>query len=272
MTTTSIVLAFRWLFVAGSLALAVGCATPSNYRNWTPDLATMPYVDLDGTRVTVHNVRNCTYLTDEEYVVNHYTKSFDLNDLQSADFLGVPFEGLPMIAHTMLSFGLRDGSHLALSVEIRRERNEEYRTLNGMFNQYELMYVFGDERDLIKLRTEYRKSDVYLYHATATPEQVRNLFVDVARRANKLAKEPEFYNTLTNNCTTNIAQHINHLAPNTIPYSIRVLLPGYSDRLAYDLGLIEKHGTFEETRRRAYINGQAALHRDDPDFSKMIRR
>lgn len=272
MTATSSVLAFRWLVATCWIALAVGCAAPSNYRDWAPDLATMPYAELDGNRVTVHNVRNCTYLTENEYVVNHYTKSFDLDELQSVDFIVVPFEGLPMLAHTMLSFGLKDGGHLAVSVEIRRERNEEYRTLNGLLNQYEIMYVFGDERDLIKLRTEYRKSDVYLYHATATAEQVRKLFVDVAQRANKLAKEPEYYNTLTNNCTTNIAQHINRLAPNTVPYGPGVLLPGYSDRLAYDLGLIEKHGTFEETRRRAYLNGQTALHRDDSDFSAQIRR
>jgi hypothetical protein len=273
MTASSIGLAFRWLLAAGGIALAVGCAAPSNHRDWAPDLAVLPYAELDGSRVTIHNVRNCTYLTENEYVVNCYDKSFPLEQLQSVDFLVVPFEGMSsMLAHTMLSFGMSDGSRLAVSVEIRRERNEEYQLISGFLNQYELMYVLGDERDLVKLRTEYRKSEVFLYHAKATPEQVRELFVEVVRRVNKLAVEPEFYNALTNNCTTNIASHINHLAPNRVPYGLGVLLPGYSDRLAYDLGLIESYGTFEETRRRAHINAIATLHRDDPDFSAKIRR
>jgi hypothetical protein len=272
MNRTWITLGCRLLLAVGALALAEGCAAPSNHRDWAPDLATMPTADLLDDRVTVHNIRNCSYLTEEEFVLNYYDRSFDLKQIKTVDFLVVPFTGMPMLAHTMLSFGLDDGSHLAVSVEIRRERGEEYRLLNGMLNQYELIYVLGDERDLVKLRTKYRGSDVYLYHGTATPEQVQSLFVDIARRINELAVEPEYYNTFTNNCTTNIAQHINHLSPNLVPYNLSVLLPGESDRLAYNLGLIEKHGTFEETRRRAKINTVASVCADDPEFSAKIRR
>jgi len=114
--------------------------------------------------------------------------------------------------------------------------------------------------------------DVYLYRSTATPKQARELFVDVMRRVNKLVEEPEFYDTLTNNCTTNIRNHINHLKPDEIPYGYRVLLPGYSDRLAYDLGLIQHYGSYEETRLRARVNYEACLHHDDPAFSQLIRR
>jgi hypothetical protein len=113
---------------------------------------------------------------------------------------------------------------------------------------------------------------VYLYRSTATPKQAQDLFVDVMRRVNKLAREPEFYDTLTNNCTTNIRNHINHLKPDEVPYDYRVLLPGCSDHLAYDLGLIEHHGSYEETRARARVNYQAYLYRDSPAFSQEIRR
>ena len=123
--------------------------------------------------------------------------------------------------------------------------------MKGFFQQYGLMYVVASERDVIQRRVNCDLSDVFLYRSTATPEQARKLFLDVMRRVNKLAREPEFYDTLTNNCTTNIRNHINHLKPDEIPYDYRVLLPGYSDRLAYDLGLIERHGSYEETRLRA---------------------
>ena len=261
--------ALAW--VAGALLL-VGCAAPSNHRDWSPELAVLPYSERVGDQVTVHNVRNCAYLSEDEFVVKYYDKQYDLNRLRSVDFLVVPFDGIPSLAHTMLSFGFDGDNFLDVSVEVRKQKGQTYQLVKGMLHEYELMYVVGDERDLIQLRTEYRKSDVYLYRATATPEQARELFVDVFDRVNKLASQPEFYDTLTNNCTTNIAQHINHLAPHKIPFDYRVLLPGYSDRLAYDLGLIEHHGTFEETKRRAHINAVAAVYRDDPDFSGKIRR
>jgi len=130
----------------------------------------------------------------------------------------------------------------------------------------------ADERDVVKLRTTYRGDDVYLYRAKATPEQARLLFVDVMRRVNHLAAAPEFYNAFTNNCTTNIVNHINHVAPGTVPHSLKILLTGHSDRLAYDLGLLEIEGSFAETRRHANISAVARKNADASDFSEVIRR
>ncbi len=157
-------------------------------------------------------------------------------------------------------------------MEIRREQGETFGPLKGFFNQYEIMYVVGDERDLIELRTNYRLDDVYVYRARATPDQARRLFIDVMNRVNKLVYEPEFYNTLTNNCTTNIRDHINRLNPDRVPYDYRVLLPGFSDQLAYDLGLLETDASFPETRLRSRVNYLAYLYRDSPDFSVRIRQ
>src|SRR5262249_45004567 len=140
--------------------------------------------------------------------VHHFDKAYDLTKLKTVDFLRVPFPETDELAHTMLSFGFDDGEYLALSVEIRKEQEETYNPVWAMFNKYELMYVLGDERDLIGLRSNFRRNDVYLYETNATPEQVRKLFEGVLARANKLKKEPEFYNTLTNNCTTNLVRHV----------------------------------------------------------------
>jgi len=245
---------------------------PSNDRDWTPGMEVMPKADFSGERVTVRNVRSCRYRTYDDFDVYYHDKSFDLGKLTTVDLIVVPFNDMPGIAHTMLSFGFDDRDYVAVSVEIRREKGEKYNVLKGFFRQYELMYVVADEQDVITKNANKSPSEVYLYRSTATPEQARELFVDVMKRVDKLVDQPEFYNTVSNNCTTNIRSHINHLKPDRVPYDYRVLLPGYADRLAYDLDLIEHNGTFEQTKERARINYQAYLYRDDPDFSRKIRR
>ncbi|PQO44332.1 DUF4105 domain-containing protein [Blastopirellula marina] len=261
--------------VWGLLALIfTGCAslTPKNGRNWAPDQTRLPtYEDLAG-QITIHNVRNCRYTSSDEYVVQYYDKQFNLSDVQSVDFLIAPFDDTPAVAHTMLSFGLADGDQIVSSVEIRKEADEEYSAWKGFFNQYELMYVIGDERDIINLSSNQYKSDVYLYRTTATPEQSQQLLIDVLQRANKLAVKPEFYNTLTNNCTTNIVRHVNDLAPDRVSYNYKVLLPGYSDEYAYELGLLDQSVPFDELKQRSRINDLAEKYEYDPDFSAKIRR
>lgn len=244
---------------------------PSNRRDWVPEQTVLAYADFDGDRMTVHNIRDCRWLVPNEVVTAHYDKTFDLDKLRSVYFIVVPFNETPSLGHTMISFGFKDGEYLAVSVEIRRERGETFNPIRGFIQQYELMYVVASERDLIQKRVVCDLCDVYLYRSTATEEQARKLLADVMRRVNKLYEEPEFYDTLTNNCTTNIRNHINNLRSDRVPYDYRVLLPGYSDRLAFDLGLIERHGSYDQTRLRARVNYQAYLHRDDPAFSRAIR-
>jgi Domain of unknown function (DUF4105) len=244
---------------------------PSLNRLWRPDLAVLPYADFQENRITIRNVRNCRYRTEEDYDVRHYDLEFDLNDVQGVDFVIVPFTNAPLLAHTMLSFGLRDGRHFMISVEARLEQGEQYSVAGGSDNEFELMYLIGDERDLVPLRTEVRVVDVYLYPGRATPDQAQNLLVDMLARVNKLAREPEFYDTLTNNCTNNLVQHVNKLRPGAIPNDVRVLLPGRSDALAYELGLLDIDGSFEVAKLTSRINTQVHLYRDDPDFSSKIR-
>lgn len=256
------------------LLAATGCKmiAPSNARNWQPDQTQLAYAIYQGDHIQVHNIRNCKYLSTEEYVLDYYDKTIDLRKLKTVDFIVCPFDNMPQLAHTMLSFGFEDGYHLCLSVEIRREEGESYAAWKGSLRQYELMYVLGDERDLIQLRTNHRGEAVYLYRSRATPEQAQALFVDVMDRVNKLYREPEFYDTLTNNCTTNLVRHINRLQPHRVPYNYQVLLPGHSDRLAYNLGLLDTTVSFDETKRQAYINPRAQQFAEHPDFSTLIRR
>lgn len=245
---------------------------PSNNRLWRPDLAILSYADFEGDSITLHNVRNCRYRTEEDYDVRHYDLRFALDEVRTVDFIVVPFKNAKLLAHTMLSFGLVDGRHFIVSVEARLEQGEKYSPYGGSMRGYELLYVIGDERDLIPLRTEVRQVDVYLYPGNANPDQVQDLLVDMLRRANQLASHPEYYDTLTNNCTTNIVDHINRLRPGTVQLDPRVLLPGHSDNLAYELGLLKIDGKFDEVKERYRINVLSAIYQDDPDFSTKIRR
>jgi hypothetical protein len=275
---------FVWqiAFLAGLCGALAGCRTvekslrPSHFRDWVPEQALLPQAEFHGNEVTVRNVRNCQYFANDVYIVDYYDKTVDLNAVRSVDFIVVPFDGFPALAHTMISFEIQqtDGSsdYLAVSVETRKEKHERYNPVKGSARQYELMYVVADERDVLQLRSNFNREDVFLYHTTATPEAARLLLADIFQRVNQLAKQPEFYDTLTNNCTSNIVTHVNRIKPNRIMTDVRVLLPGYSDQLAYDEGLIERHGTFLETRQRAYINPKAQQFAGRDDFSERIRR
>lgn len=245
---------------------------PSNDRDWTPDQAVLPTAEFRGRQVAVRNIRNIRYRTIDDFDVHYYDRTFDLDRITSVDFIVVPFNDTPGIAHTMLSFGFDHRDYLGLSVEIRKERGEKYSPIKGFFRQYELMYVLADERDLILKNCMQWRANVYIYRTKAGPDQARKLLVDVLNRVNKLAAEPEFYDTLTNNCTTNIRNHINRCFPDRVPYDYRVLLPGYSAELAYDLGLLDTELSFVETQRRARVNYSAYLYRDAPDFSVKIRQ
>lgn len=245
---------------------------PSNDRDWSPDQAVLPEVEVEGDRVAIRNIRDFAYRTPTDYTPRYYDRTFDLDALDSVDFVVEHFSAWEGAGHMLLSFGFGGRDYVAVSVEIRKEKGESYSALKGCFKQYELMYVIGDERDLIGLRANARGDDVYLYPARTTREKMRALFLDVLARAARLRREPEFYHTLANACTTNIADHVNVVSPRRVPFSLRTRMAGYADLLAYELGLIDTDAPLEELRRRHHINEAAAAHRDAPSFSRGIRK
>lgn len=248
-------------------------AQPSQRRDWRPELSILPFAEFEDDEVVVRNVRQCRWRSKTDYDVKHDDWRFNWDDVQSVDYIVVPFEDTPMLAHTMLSFGLSDGRHLALSVEARLEAGESYSPLAGTARQYDLMYILGDETDIIGLRAEVRKDNILLYKSIVTPEQSAALLKSVLERANKLVSEPEFYNSLSNSCATNVAEHIQLMKPErNFLDDWRLLFPGHSDRLAYELELIDTSRPFEEVQSDAYVSLKARQHLGSPDFSELIRR
>jgi hypothetical protein len=258
--------------VAVALVLVVwGSARPSNDRDWPPEVAVLPSATIDGERVTVHNIRNFDYRTETEFTPAYYDRTFDLRRLDRVDLVASYWMG-PAIAHLFVTFGFGD-DHLAISVEVRRARTKPYATLPGLFRQYELVYIVADERDVIRVRTNYRKSppeEVYLFRLLAPIENGRRVFLDYMRDINALREHPRFYNTLTTNCTTMILAHA-AVNPGSIPYSWKVLLSGYAPEYAYDRGRLDRSLPFEELKRRGHINAAAQAADQAPDFSRRIR-
>ena len=262
------------LAFAAALALVLGVwgsATPSNDRDWQPDVAVLPWATLDGDLVTVHGIRNFDYQSETEFRPAYYDRTFDLRRLDRVDLVSVYWMG-PAIAHILLSFGFGD-QHLAISIEVRKERGEQYSSLAGFFRRYELFYVVADERDVIRLRTNYRKDppeDVYVFRVAGPGENARRIFLDYLREINELRDQPRFYNTLTTNCTTMILAHT-AVNPGHLPYSWKILLSGYTPEYAYEMGRLDQSLPFEELMRRSQVNAAAQAADQAPDFSQRIR-
>jgi hypothetical protein len=253
------------------VALAWAGAAPSNDRDWQPEVAELPWASVDGDLVTVHNIRNFDYRSETDFTPAYYDRTFDLRRLDRVDLVAVYWMG-PAIAHMMVSFGF-GGEHLAISIEVRKEKTESYSTVAGFFRQFELFYVVADERDVIRLRTNYRKDppeDVYVFRTVAPIENGRRLFLDYIRDINELRDHPRFYNTLTTNCTTMILAHT-AVNPGHLPYSWKILLSGYTPEYAYEHGRLDRSLPFEELMKRSLVNAAAQAADAAPDFSHRIR-
>lgn len=242
---------------------------PSNDRDWQPDVAVLPYATIDGDLVTIHNIRNVDYRSETDYTVHYYDRTFDLAKLNHADGFLV-YWGSPLIAHTMLSFVFDGDQYVCISIETRKRKGQEYSAIEGFFKQYELTYVVADERDLVRLRTNYRHEDVYLFHLNVKPEIIRKIFLDYLSEVNQLKEHPKWYNALTTNCTTDIRTH-------TVPYNPkatwnwRFIVNGYLDEFLYKQGMIDQSLPLTELKQRSHINERANAADNAAEFSKRIR-
>jgi hypothetical protein len=269
---------WRWRSVTASLMLfmivlvAWSQLTPSNDRDWQIDVAVLPYAQINGDLVTVHNIRNFTYRSEIDYTPHYYDRTYDLRKLKGIDLIASYWMG-PTIAHVFLSFDFADQAPFAISIETRKERGESYSTLAGFFREYELYYVVADERDVIRLRTNYRKhppEEVYIYRLKGPLENARRLFLQYMEKINKLRQHPQWYNTLTTNCTTVIWMNT-RINPGHLPFSWKILASGYVPEYLYEMGVLDTTMPFAELQRRSRVNARAQVADSDLDFSRQIR-
>lgn len=249
---------------------ALYAATPArNDRQWAPDFGALPWAEVKGDVVTLHNFRNFEWRSATDFTPRVETRTFPLSALQHVDFMMVYWSS-PHICHTMVSFDFGAHGQVCISVEARREVHERYSPLAGAFRSFELTYEIGDERDLVRLRTNVQTgNEVYLFRLNTSPEDARQQFLGYLKSANDIRDHPEWYNTLTTNCTTTIRQHA-QLEGGRLPFDWRVLLNGHADEYLYDLGRLTPGIAFDELKRRSHIS-PAARAAPLETFSQAIR-
>jgi hypothetical protein len=243
--------------------------SPSHDRPWRPEVAVMPRASVDGDRVHFTGVRNFKYRSRNDFTVDYEERDVSLSHLTGVDFY-VSYWSEGPVGHTFLSFIFDNAEPLSISIETRPEVGEGFAPIASLFKQFELIYVVGDERDLVGVRTNHRRETTYLYHVNTSPVAARLLLLIYLERINELADRPEFYHLLSNSCTINIIRYANAIG-RTGGFDIRHLLNGLIDGYLYDTGKIDNSLPFDELRRRSLINAAAEAADGAPDFSERIR-
>ncbi len=242
---------------------------PSNAGAWQPDVAHLPTTDVNGNLVVIRNLRNFAYPSPTTVVERWEQRTYDLDQIVGFD-LFLSTWGAPGIAHTISSWEFSDGQHLAISIETRKMKGQDYSALLGFFRQYALYYVVADERDVIGIRAGPRGEEVRLYRIRGSPTVARALLLNYLDEVNELAHTPRWYNALTHNCTTEIRHHVQQVAPGN-PFDWRILANGRLDELGYERRQINTSLPFAELRRRSDITARAKAAGDRGDFSALIR-
>ena len=256
-------------------ALASGLVTfyaqaASHARDWVPEVSVLPWAEVDGDRVTLHNIRSCDYRSEIDFDLRHRSDTFDLSRMTGVDLFQV-YWGSPAIAHTMLSFGFDDGRRICLSVETRRERGEAYDALKGFFRQYEIIYIWGDETDLVRLRTDFRGETVYRYRLNVPVEKARAILLEYLRLTNGLRDEPQWYNALLDNCTTTLIGHARPIVNPDASLDWRWFANGYLHEVMHERGTLDSSVPLEQLRRDGLVNGRAPAELTGTDYSRRIR-
>ena len=244
--------------------------TPTNDRQWADDVARITTGSVDGNRVTLHDVRNFDWRSNEDYTQRWETRDYELDKLTSVDMIMSYWDGWA-IAHMLISFGFEDGQHVAFSVEVRRLKNKTYSEIGGFFKRYGLSIIAADERDVIRVRTNVRGEDDYLYRIRMPPAAMRSLFLSYIDQANRLVGRPRFYNTITVNCTT-LVYHIMKRIVGHLPWSYKLLLNGYLPSYVYQVGGLDQRFTLDELRSLGRITERAKQSDRSDSFSQDIRR
>jgi hypothetical protein len=242
---------------------------PSNHRVWADDVAQLMSGQVEGDRVTLNNVRNFTWRTEDDHDIRWETRTYDLDRIASADAV-LSYWGSKELAHAMISFGFDEGNHVVFSVEIRKKRGQQYSAIGGFFKRFEMVLTAADERDIIRVRTNVRGEDDYIYPLKMSKSAMRELFLSYVNAANQLVTTPAFYNTLTSNCTTIVYRMAKQIDPG-LPYDVRLLLTGYLPEYLHEIGAVDPDVSVTELRRRGRITDKARASLSTDDFSKVIR-
>ena len=249
--------------------------TPSNDLSWVNENKLTAFAEINGDDVILKNVRNFNWRTTKDYDERWIEKKFKISECTKIWLvLEYFYPTRRPVAHTLLSFEFKNGERISCSIEIRREPGERFSPLKGLLREFEIMYVWATEEDVIGVRSRCRKSETHLFEAVILGEgnQCRML-ESYLRRTNDLHEKPEFYNSIFNNCTTNIASHVNDVYPGRVPRAIGVILPGLSPKLLSKKNLVKlRGGSIKEEMKINQIEERARSWDEISDFGNTIRK
>ncbi len=273
-----IVFTKRWRTTLAYLVVFAGLVAwyysiaPSNDRDWATEVSKLASADINGNLVTIRNIRNFDYRSVKDFTPAWYDRTFDLDKLRSVDMMIITW-GSKAIAHVIVSFGFEGDQYVAFSIEMRDLKGQKHSMLRSFFRNYELTYVVADERDVVRVRTNYREphEQVHLFRTRMPVENARKLFMSYVEEVDRLSREPAWYNALEDNCTTGVLQRIHQAYKGRARYNWKILLPGYAGEYAYDCGMLDSSMPFAELNERCLINARAEAADKAPDFSKRIR-
>jgi hypothetical protein len=244
---------------------------PSNSRNWEFGFEILPEFTIAGDTINISNLRDNSYVSGTTFKQNYLSRSVQTSDISRAWLVVSKFTGFEGVAHTYFVFDMKNSEPITVSVEARREKGEKYDIWGGLFNNFELMYIWATERDSIVRRTLISKDNVYMYPLELKEASVQKLFLSLADRSEKLLDKPRFYNTLTSNCTNELAKSANQVKKGTVPWNIAFMLPGYSASEMIKLGFIKGEEPFKDFERRHYITDFVVEHYNDENLTEQIR-
>ncbi len=263
--------------IAAYLLFSYFFIKPSNERDWEYGFEVLPKISIDVTKVTINDLRDYQFTSSDSGEVKYKNLQVDINDLERVWFVHQPFSVKPVtgfggIAHTFFVFDFKNSEPIAVSVEARREKGEQYDAWWGLTKKYELIYIWGTENDEIKKRVLLQKNALYMYPLQIEKESAQKLFLQLAETTMELENTPRFYNTFSNNCTNELAVNANLIKPGTIPSTNRALyFPGYADEELYKLGFIPHSESLDDVNKKYYISEEVKKIYTDPDFSNKLR-
>lgn len=269
----------RWYVYWIALIICLSLATyykfepASNLGDWDLNWAVMPSVTIKGNKIEVKNIRDFQYRSENDFTPHYYDKTFNLNDLDSLYYVLSYWDGNKAVAHSILSFGFKGGNYLCVSVETRLKKGQPQTGIGGLYNQYGLLYVLADEKDVLRLRTNFRKEEVYMYKVNADKKTIKPLFVAIMQKIDKLNTQPQFYNTVKHNCLTSLLTDLRNARDEKMSFDYRYIFNGYSDELFYEKGaFVNQDIPFDKFKEIHHIN-QYIKDSDNIDiYSQEIRQ
>ncbi|WP_228721875.1 DUF4105 domain-containing protein [Acinetobacter sp. Marseille-Q1623] len=244
-------------------------------RDWNPEVDRLFTYQKQGDIVTIQNIRNFNWKTEDQYDAHWDTRRYNLNHITGVNIITSYWMG-PQIAHTLVSFDFSDQKPLVFSIEIRKEKTESFSAIGGFFRKYELSLIASDEKDLIYTRSNVRNEQVYFFPINMPKAEMRALFEEYLSKTDELAQQAKWYNTLTSNCTTLVFDMIQAISPKELPIDYRLLASGYLPNYLYDLGALNAQWNMHQWYQHAHVNPRTDQfkhfkYQSSENYSQVIR-